>query len=100
MPPQINWLQLFPSLEDPPRKALRTQAALAYLSIYQQIGNLNFAWRWRPFGDGGRLSHRLELDQENRGRRPRLTARKRASSCRLWKSRESGLTGLSASLSF
>ena len=93
-----EWLQLFSGLEDLPRKVFPTRAALAFLSIYRQIGNLNFARRSRPLGEKGRGRPPPEL---RRTGRPRLQARRRASSCRSWKSQsEIGLTVSPATLSF
>src|SRR6266566_4628216 len=100
MPSQIKWLQLFPSLEDLPRKEFRTQAASAFLSISRKVGNLNFVVRSHPFREADRRSHRPQLSRQNRGHRPQLQVRRRASSCKSWKSTEIGLAVSSATLSF
>src|SRR4029077_13402865 len=97
MPSQIKWLQLFPSFEDLLRKEFRTLAALAFLSICQQIGNLNFARRSRPLPRKGR-GHPPSPTLRRTGR-PRLAGRRRASFLRSKKSSEIGLTGSPATLS-
>src|SRR5437773_1304992 len=100
MPSQIEWLQLFPSLEDLLRKVFRTPAASAFLSISPQVGNLNFAVRSHPFREVDRRSHLPQLNRQNRGHRPQLQMRRRASSYRSWKSSEIGLAVSPATLSF
>src|SRR5262249_5518438 len=90
MQSQIRLVQLFPILEALLPKVFRTQAASAFLSISPQIGNLNSAVRSHSFREADRRSP--PLDRQNRGHRPRLQGRRRASLCKSWKSSEIRLT--------
>src|SRR5436309_7722119 len=100
MPSRTKWSQSFLDLVAPLRKVFPTQAALAFLSISQQIENLNFAARSHPHRRADHCSPPLQLNPQNRGHRPQLQARRRASLCRSWESSEIRLTVSSATMSF
>src|SRR5215471_9109881 len=93
-PPRIKSLQSSLDLVDPLRKVFPTQAALAFLLMFRQIGNPTFVTPLRPSAAKHR-DPRFRPQQQ-----PAEQQRRQVSSCRLSKSNEIALTVSHSMVSF